>query len=88
MRTAVLTLLFDGLGGEEAASGAIVGNDASLAVSLKLGYREAGRSIVSPRGDPVEHHDLVLARSGCRPPEVPVSIEGLAGLEPLFGLVA
>jgi len=86
MRAAVLTLLFDGLRGDEAASGAIVGNHASLAVSLKLGYREQGRSIVSPRGTPVEHHDLVLARDEFKRPDMPVSIEGLAGLEPLFGV--
>ena len=55
-------------------------------MSLKLGYDEVGRSIVSPRGEPVEHHDLVLQRDRFRRPDIPVSIEGLAGLEPLFGL--
>jgi RimJ/RimL family protein N-acetyltransferase/ribosomal protein S18 acetylase RimI-like enzyme len=85
MRAAILTLLFDGLGAREAASGAIVGNHASLAVSRKLGYEEVGRSIVSPRGAPVEHHDLVLARNRFRRPDVRVSVEGLAGLESLFG---
>ncbi len=86
MRAAILTLLFDGLRGEEAASGAIVGNHASLGVSLKLGYREQGRSTVSPRGTPVEHHDLLLAREQFKRPDIPVSIDGLAGLEPLFGV--
>jgi len=78
MRTAILTLLFDGLRGDEAASGAIVGNHASLGVSLKLGYREEGRS--------TEHHDLLLTREQFTRPDQPVSVEGLAGLEPLFGV--
>lgn len=62
MRAAILTFLFDGLQGSEAGSGAIVGNHASLAVSAKLGYRQVGRRLVSPRGTPVEHHDLLLTR--------------------------
>ena len=62
MRAGVLTLLFDGLGGREAASGAIIGNDASLGVSRKLGYVATGMSTVEPRGVPVAHHDLVLQR--------------------------
>jgi RimJ/RimL family protein N-acetyltransferase len=86
MRAAILALLFDGLGASEAASGAIVGNHASLAVSRKLGYEERGRSIVSPRGAPVEHHDLVLPRERFKRPGVPVAIEGLPGLESLFGV--
>jgi hypothetical protein len=60
----------------EARSGAIVGNDASLAVSRKLGYRVVDSHMVSPRGDPVEHHDLELRRDEFRSP-VPVEIEGL-----------
>jgi RimJ/RimL family protein N-acetyltransferase/predicted GNAT family acetyltransferase len=86
MRAAVLTLLFDGLGGDEAASGAIVGNEASVAVSRKLGYEETGRSTVSPRGTPVEHYDLALTRERFRRPDVPVTIEGLGGLDSLFGV--
>ncbi|HEV8103577.1 MAG TPA: GNAT family N-acetyltransferase [Gaiellaceae bacterium] len=85
MRAAILTLLFDGLNGVEAASGAIAGNLASLGVSRKLGYREIGRSAVSPRGTPVVHHDLRLRREEFRRPDAAVAIEGLAGLEPLFG---
>ena len=84
MRAAILTLLFDGLHGVEAASGAIAGNLASLGVSRKLGYREIGQSTVSPRGTPVVHHDLLLRRDEFRQPDAAVAIEGLAGLEPLF----
>jgi RimJ/RimL family protein N-acetyltransferase/GNAT superfamily N-acetyltransferase len=86
MRAGILTLLFDGLGADEAASGAIVGNEASVTVSRKLGYEEVGRSIVSPRGTPVEHHDLILTRERFRRPDVPISIEGLSGLDSLFGV--
>jgi RimJ/RimL family protein N-acetyltransferase len=76
MRAAVLTLAFDRLGAVEARSGAIVGNDASLAVSRKLGYRIVGSHTVSPRGEPVEHHDLELRPERFHSP-VPVEIEGL-----------
>jgi RimJ/RimL family protein N-acetyltransferase len=85
MRTAVLTLLFEGLHGREAASGAIVGNEASLGVSRKLGYAETGMSTVSPRGTPVRHHDLLLTADRFTP-GVDVRIEGLEGLESLFGV--
>jgi hypothetical protein len=86
MRAGVLTLLFDGLGGLEAASGAIVGNDASLGVSRKLGYVAIGMSTVAPRGVPVAHHDLVLQRQEFRRPGFEIGIEGLDGLDSYFGL--
>jgi RimJ/RimL family protein N-acetyltransferase/GNAT superfamily N-acetyltransferase len=85
MRGAVLTLLFDALGGSEAASGAIVGNDASLGVSRKLGYERVGVSTVTPRGVAVEHYDLLLTRERFRRP-AGVTIEGLEGLDSLFGV--
>jgi RimJ/RimL family protein N-acetyltransferase len=86
MRAAILTLLFDGLHGQEAASGAIVGNAASLAVSRKLGYVETGISTVTPRGEPVPHHDLVLTADRFRRPALEVEIEGLDGLDSYFGI--
>ncbi len=86
MRAGILTLLFDGLGGREAASGAILGNDASLGVSRKLGYAATGMSTVAPRGVPVAHHDLVLERSEFRRPEFDISLDGLDGLDSYFGL--
>jgi RimJ/RimL family protein N-acetyltransferase len=85
MRSGALTLLFDGLGGREASSGAVVGNDASLGVSQKLGYVETGMSTVSPRGTPVPHHELLLTPERFRR-LFDVRIEGLDGLESLFGL--
>jgi RimJ/RimL family protein N-acetyltransferase len=86
MRAAILTLLFDGLGGTTATSGALDGNEASLAVSRKLGYEHVGRSTMSPRGAPIGHADLVLRRERFQRGDLQVTLEGLAGLEPLFGL--
>jgi RimJ/RimL family protein N-acetyltransferase len=86
MRAAVLTLLFDGLHGRGASSGAVAGNDASLGVSRRLGYRETGMSTVSPRGEPVPHHELVLMPEQFRRPGFEVTIEGLEGLDSYFGI--
>jgi RimJ/RimL family protein N-acetyltransferase len=85
MRAAVLELGFRELGAEAATSGAIVGNEASKRVSEKLGYRITGMSTVSPRGAPLEQHDLCIERAAWRSP-VPVEIAGLEGCLPLFGL--
>jgi RimJ/RimL family protein N-acetyltransferase len=87
MRTAVLELAFRGLGAEIARSGAIDGNEASLRVSEKLGYRHVGRSTVAPRGEEVGHADLELRREEWRPP-FPVEIEGVGTCLPLFGVSA
>jgi RimJ/RimL family protein N-acetyltransferase len=87
MRTAVLELAFRGLGAEEARSGAVDGNVASLRVSQKLGYREIGRGTVAPRGVEVAHTNLALRREDWRPPFA-VEIGGLAPCLPLFGLPA
>jgi RimJ/RimL family protein N-acetyltransferase len=85
MRTAVLELAFPGLGATRATSGALDGNDASLRVSEKLGYRLVGRSTVAPRGVEVGHADLELRREEWQPP-FPVDLRGLAPCLPLFGL--
>ncbi len=84
MRSAVLSLAFDGLGADLAVSGAIEGNEASLGVSRKLGYEVVGSHPVSPRGTPVEHTDLELTRARFRSP-VPVDLLDLDALLPLFG---
>ncbi|HEU5244419.1 MAG TPA: GNAT family protein [Gaiellaceae bacterium] len=85
MRAAVLELAFRGLGAEVAQSGAVEGNEASLRVSEKLGYRVVGTGEVSPRGVAVEHTDVELRREEWRPP-VTVQIEGLRTCLPLFGV--
>jgi RimJ/RimL family protein N-acetyltransferase len=85
MRTAVLELAFRGLDAQIARSGAIDGNLASLRVSEKLGYRQIGRSAVTPRGVELGHADLEIRRERWRPPFV-VEIEGLEPCLQLFGL--
>jgi RimJ/RimL family protein N-acetyltransferase len=87
MRTAVLELAFRGLGAETARSGALEGNDASLRVSEKLGYRVVGYGTVAPRGIDVRHTDVELERGEWQPP-CAVEIEGLEPCLPLFGLPA
>ena len=84
MRTAVLALLFDGLGGVAATSGAIDGNLASARVSEKLGYLVTGEDTVAPRGYPVRAQRFRLERADWRPP-CPVEIDGLEPCLPLFG---
>jgi RimJ/RimL family protein N-acetyltransferase len=84
MRSAVLDLAFVGLGAVAATSGAMDVNVASRRVSEKLGYRIAGRGVVSPRGAPVPHLNLRIERENWRSP-VPVEIEGLAQCLHLFG---
>ena len=84
MRAAALELAFAGLGAATARSGAVAGNDASLAVSRKLGYVADGLSSVAPRGKPVPHHDLHRSRAGWVSP-VPVEMDGLDTVRSLLG---
>jgi RimJ/RimL family protein N-acetyltransferase len=86
MRAAALHLAFDGLGAHSAASGAIAGNPQSLGVSRKLGYEVVGSHYVAPRGEPLEHTDLLLRRESFNSP-VPVEIVALQPLLPFFGAV-
>lgn len=50
MRLAALHLGFDGFGAEWATTGAFVDNEASLAITRRLGYTEAGRRRTVSRG--------------------------------------
>ena len=84
MRQAVLRFGFEHLGATLARSGAMDGNGQSLGVSRKLGYRVVGARTFTPRGEPVEHTELELRRDEFRP-TVPVQVEGLATVLPLFG---
>ena len=63
MRAAILHLAFAGLGAEYALSGAFADNDASIAVSRRLGYEEAARRRVVRRDAPMWAVDFRLARS-------------------------
>jgi RimJ/RimL family protein N-acetyltransferase/predicted GNAT family acetyltransferase len=86
MRNAVLTFLFEKLDADEARSGAVDGNPASLAVSRKLGYVQVGTSTASPRGVPLPHADLSLPRERFRR-TVPVEVIGFdSATLPWFGV--
>ena len=83
MRSALLSFAFGALGARKALSGALDRNAQSLGVSKKLGYREIGSHLVSPRGVPVEHTDLELTPGEFKP-AVDASWEGFK--PELFGL--
>ena len=86
MRSAVLSLAFDGLGARYAESSAFTDNDPSNAVSRGLGYEENGRSELAPRGEPRETIRWRMSadewRARDRPP---VEIDGLDSCRELFG---
>lgn len=86
MRAAVLALAFDGLGAIAAESGYLEGNEASAAVSRKLGYLPNGDEFLAPRGEPLREHRLLLTREAWRRDLVPVTIEQLEPCLPLFGV--
>ena len=78
MRAAVLELAFAGLGAEVAVSGHADGNAQSMRVSEKLGYEPAGEGFVEPRGYPIRHFELELARDRwAASKRIPVVVEGL-----------
>jgi RimJ/RimL family protein N-acetyltransferase len=87
MRAAVLELLFRGLDGRAATSGALDGNTASERVSEKLGYVVSGEGEASPRGVPVRELHFQIEREAWAARErIPVEIVGLEPCLPLFGL--
>lgn len=87
MRAAVLHLAFAGLDAEEALSGALEHNLASLAVSRKLGYQPDGHRRYALDGRMVVEHRVCLTREAWqRHRSVPVDIEGLAPCLPLLGV--
>ncbi|MEU4573570.1 GNAT family N-acetyltransferase [Nonomuraea sp. NPDC023979] len=86
MRAAVLHLAFAGLDAEEALSGALAHNAASLAVSRKLGYRHDGHQRHALDGRLVMEERLRLTRDDWdRHRTVPVGVHGLAPCLPLLG---
>jgi RimJ/RimL family protein N-acetyltransferase len=87
MRAAVLHLAFAGLGADQARSGALSDNEASLAVSRKLGYVEDGTSRQVVRDTSTTERRLLLVRERWEAHRtVPVRIEGLQPCLPLLGL--
>lgn len=86
MRAAVLHLAFAGLGADQARSGALSDNAASLNVSRKLGYVEDGTSRQAVRDRQTTELRLLLDRAGWAAHRtVPVEIEGLEPCRPLLG---
>ena len=89
MRAAVLHLAFTGLGAEYAISGAFADNQASLAVSRKLGYASNGVERQVSRGHPANTVRLRLDRPTWESKRaVRVTISGLEPCLPMFGLTA
>jgi RimJ/RimL family protein N-acetyltransferase len=87
MRSAVLALAFDGLGAEFATSNAFTDNQASLAVSRKLGYTDDGLERQLRRGKPAELRRLRLDRAGwLANRKIDVAISGLEPCLPFFGV--
>ena len=87
MRAAVLELAFARLHAAVASSGWLEGNEASRRVSEKLGYRPAGITTASPRGEPVPLHEMEITREAWRS-RFDVAIDGLEPCLPLFGVSA
>jgi RimJ/RimL family protein N-acetyltransferase len=85
MRAAVLQFAFRHLDTKTAWSDAWTGNDASLAVSRKLGYVPVGTTLKSPRGEPVVHQVLRLERDDFQS-TVPVEVDGLSAVLSWFGI--
>lgn len=85
MRAAVLEFAFTGLNAETAVSAAVFGNQSSLGVSRKLGYREDGLERASVQGKLQIDQRLRLDRADWKTPfEVP--IKGLERVLEFLGL--
>jgi len=86
MRTAVLELAFGHLDAVAAVSSAVLANAASLGVSRSLGYLDAHRSVLEHSGETLQH--LRLERSAWVESGRGrvVSVSGLEGALPFFGL--
>ena len=87
MRAAVLHLAFDGLGAEQATSGAFEDNPASLVVSRSLGYVDNGWDLTARDGLPVRDLRLVLDRAAWESTRRDdIRVDGLEPCLPLLGL--
>ncbi len=87
MRRAVLHLAFAGLGALRAETGAVEGNDASLGVTRKLGYRPNGDHIDATNSARTRQLNFVLDRADWEPSRRDdIEIAGLEPCLPLFGL--
>ena len=87
MRAAILLFSFDWLDAEFALSGAASGNEASLAVSRRLGYQENGMTRHETRpGQVIDHVELRLAAAQFIRPDWELTVTGFEGAgEGLWG---
>jgi RimJ/RimL family protein N-acetyltransferase len=86
MRSAVLTLAFDGLGARVAESSAFPDNLASSGVSRSLGYRDNGIGALAPQGVSRETQRFRMTVDDWKSrPRPPVQIDGLEVCRELFG---
>ena len=86
MRSAVLTLSFDGLGAIAAETEAFLDNHSSAGVSRALGYHENGVGSLSPQGTPRPTQRFRMTIDDWRSrPRPPVVIEGLDACRGLLG---
>ena len=90
MRAAVLHFGFEYLGATAMRSAAFTTNQASLAVSRKLGYEFNGTDSKAPRGEPVESQRLLLTRERWlehrRLTDADITVTGFDALRPMIGL--
>jgi RimJ/RimL family protein N-acetyltransferase len=85
MRAAVLCFAFEHLGAQSAVSGAMMGNEQSLGVSRKLGYREDGIARVVVSGQLRIEQRLRIDATDFKAP-FPVPVDGLENCLNDFGL--
>ena len=86
MRSAVLSLAFDGLGARAAESSAFLDNLASSGVSRALGYADNGRGALAPQDVSRETQKFRMTVDDWRSrPRPPVEIDGLEACQELFG---
>jgi RimJ/RimL family protein N-acetyltransferase len=86
MRSAVLSLAFEGLGARSAESSAFLDNLASSGVSRALGYADNGRGSLAPQGVARETQRFRMTVDDWRSrPRPPVEIDGLEACRELFG---
>lgn len=87
-RAGLLTLAFDHLGARAARTEVFQDNDASQAVSRKLGYEHDGISVDARGGEAVVSDRLRLTRNrwAARTERTAVTVDGMAACHAMFGL--
>ena len=87
MRAAMLHLAFEGMGADRAETGAFEGNESSLAVTRKLGYRPTGDQVVAVDGRRRRELTFVLDREAwARRRRDDIAIVGLDPCRAMLGL--